>query len=80
MTADRTTSRTWDAGWEERLLLEISLRGYSSPSEFFAGHPGVSYGHLAQMLGEHVAPVQLETIHVGISDGSDSVARDHAKN
>ena len=76
VTADRTRSKTWDSGWEERVLLEISRRGYTSASEFFGAHVGVSYGHLAQMLGENVAPVQLEVIHAGTSHGDDAVPRD----
>jgi hypothetical protein len=83
MAPDKT-ERTWAANWRKKIVDRTLAEGCCTLSEYLARFPGRPYIELAQGLGEDVAAVQLEWIHVAEAKeqghlrrmAMDSLARD----
>lgn len=56
--ADRG-ERVWGGDWRTRLIHAVKTLGYESVSAFLSAHPCTPYLVLADMLGDHIAALQI---------------------
>lgn len=54
--------RSWAGRWDRRLNEILHEQGYSDVSRFAERHPDCTFEELASVLGNEVAPVQIEQL------------------
>jgi len=55
---------TWSQGWERKVIDRVGNLGCAGIGEFLARFPGEPYVALAKRLGNDVAALQLEWMHI----------------
>ncbi len=52
----------WDGDWKTRVRERVAERGYETLISFAERNQTATFFELAKMLGEHVAPIQLQQL------------------
>ena len=66
-------TKVWHGNWRDSLALRLTAHGCASMTEFVTRFPGEPYMALAQRLGQDVAALQVEWMHLAEAKEQGSV-------